>query len=85
MKIYPLGDKILLKLESAKIGNMATDSMKTGVEWGEVLACGPDVSPLIKPGDKIFVKAWSIDTIDYEGKHYVFTSEKLKGVCALVK
>jgi co-chaperonin GroES (HSP10) len=59
--------------------------MKTGVEWGTITALGPDVQGPYKVGDKIFVKAWSVDTILYNNVEYVFTSESRKGICAIVK
>ncbi len=87
LNIEPLGDQIMLKVEQAKLGVLDTSSMKTGVEWGTVLAVGPGVVSItsVKVGDKVFCKAWAIDTILYEGEDYYFTSEARKGIVAVVK
>jgi len=83
--IKPLGDQIMLKIEQASLGALDTSSMKTGVEWGVIEALGPDVQGDYKVGDKVFCKAWSVDSIFYENKDYYFTSEARKGLCAIVK
>ncbi len=75
----------MLTMEQAKLGGLDTSSMKTGVEWGIITALGPDVQGDYKVGDKIFVKAWSVDTILYDNVEYVFTSEARKGICAIIK
>lgn len=83
--IQPLGDQIMLKIEQANLGSLDTSSMKTGVEWAVITGLGPDVQGTYEIGDKIFVKAWSVDSILYENEDYHFTSEARKGVCAIVK
>ncbi len=86
MKIQPLGDQILLEIEEAKLGSLQTSSVKTGMEWAVVKAIGPDVKDeSIKVGVKVFCKGWAMDTILYEGKTYIFTSEARKGLCAILK
>lgn len=79
--IEPLGDRILLDIKQAKLGAIDASSLKTGVEWAHVIAVGPEVT-IVQPGDLVFVKAWSVDVIQYEGKDYHFTAESLKGICA---
>lgn len=74
----------MLKIEQANLGSLDTSSMKTGVEWGIVTGLGPDVQGDYKVGDKIFCKAWAIDSILYENEEYYFTSEARKGICAKV-
>jgi len=83
-KLKPVGDKILLKIEQANLGGLDTSSMKTGVEWGVIVAVGPEVSDQYSVGDKVFVKAWGVDSILFEGEDYHFTSESLKAICAVV-
>lgn len=83
-KLRPVGDRILLKVEQANLGSLDTSSMKSAVEWGTIVDMGPDVVGPYRIGDKVFVKAWSIDSILYEGEDYYFTSESLKGICAVV-
>ena len=86
MTIRPLNDELFIELEEAKLGSLNTDSVKTGQEWAIIKAVGPDVkNPDLKIGTKIFVKGWSMDTILYEGKTYVFTTESRKGIKAIIK
>lgn len=82
----PIGDFIFIEIEQAKLGGLDTSSMKTGVEWGIIKKIGPDVQNKdLKVGDKVFVKAWSTDSILYESKEYHFTSEARKGIVAVIK
>jgi len=83
--IKPLGDQIMLKIEQANLGALDTSSMKTGVEWGIITGIGPDVQGVYNIGDKVFVKAWGIDTILYENEEYHFVSEERKAMCAIVE
>lgn len=75
----------MLTIEQANLGALDTSSMKTGVEWGIVSGLGPDVQGDYKIGDKIFVKAWGVDSILYENEDYYFTSEARKAICAVIK
>lgn len=85
-KIYPVGDEIFLVSEEAKLGNLDASSVKTGQEWGIITAVGPDVKNKdLKVGTKIFVKAWSLDVILYEGENYVFTTESRHGIKAILR
>lgn len=86
MKVLPIGDQIFLDIEKAKLGAIDTSAMKTGMEWATIKEVGLDVkNPQIKKGEKVFVKAWSVDIILYEGKDYYFTSEERKGIVAILK
>lgn len=86
MKILPIGDNIFIEIEQANMGNLDTSSVKTGMEWAVIKALGKDVQNKdLKIGDKVFVKAWSVDVILYDGKDYYFTSEARKGICAILK
>lgn len=86
MKIQPCNDEIFLTIEEAKLGQLDSSSVKTGMEWAVISEIGPEVkSKDLKIGSKIFVKAWSLDIIEYEGKSYVFTSESRKGIKAIIK
>lgn len=84
LKLRPVGDRILLSVEQANLGSLDTSSMKSAVEWGTIVDMGPEVQGPYKIGDKVFVKAWSLDTILFEGVDYYFTAESLKGICAVV-
>lgn len=76
----------MLKIEQANLGALDTSSMKTGVEWGVIEAIGPDVQNKdLKVGDKVFCKAWAVDSVLYEGEDHYFTSEARKGICAIIK
>lgn len=83
-KINPVGDIIFLEIEQANVGALATDSIKTGMEWATVKEVGPEVQDKSLKGKKVFVKGWSVDIIEYEGKPYYFTSEARKGICAVI-
>jgi len=85
MKIIPVGNRIYLDIEEPTAGGLDLSSTPTAIEFGTVLALGPDVSQEIKVGDKVFFKAWAIDIINYEGKKYYFISEDTKGICAIAK
>lgn len=86
MKILPIGDQIFLDIEKASLGSLDTSSMKTGMEWAYILELGSDVkNKELKKGGKVFVKAWSVDSILFEGKDYYFTSEARNGICAIIK
>ncbi len=81
-----MGDEIFLVAEEAKLGSLDASSMKTGQEWGVITALGPDVQNKdLKVGTKIFVKAWSLDIILYEGQNYLFTTESRKGIKAIIQ
>ena len=85
-QIEPIGDIVFLEIEKANVGMLDTSSMKTGMEWGIIKALGADVqNKSLKIGSKVFVKAWAVDVILYDGKDYYFTSEARKGICAIIK
>lgn len=84
--ITPFGDNIFIRIEQASLGGLDTSAIKTGVEWGIVEALGPDVATYgLKAGDKVFCKAWAIDSILYDNVEYYFTSEARKGIVAIVR
>lgn len=86
MRIQPIKDHIFLEIEKANLGALETSSMKTGMEWGIIKETGPDVEdPDLAVGNKVFVKAWAVDVILYEGKDYYFTSEARNGIVAIIK
>ena len=86
MKIVPFDDQIFLEIEQAKLGNLDSSSIKTGMEWATIKAIGWKVqSTQLKVGQKVFVKAWAIDSILFEGKDYYFTSEARRGICAIIE
>lgn len=85
LKVQPIGDILFLDIEKANVGALDTSSVKTGMEWAKIRAMGPDVKGYYKVGDKVFVKAWAVDIIHYEGEDYYFTSEERKGICAIIQ
>ena len=86
MTIQPVNDILFLDIEPASLGGLDTSSIKTGMEWATIKAVGPNVqNKFLTVGDKIFVKGWSVDVIEYEGKPYYFTSEVRNGICAIIK
>lgn len=84
MKIIPQPKTVYLKIESNKAGVLDTSSRVSAVEIAEVLDVGEGVSS-IKKGDKVFVKSWAIDIIDYEDKKYHFVNVDTNGILAVVK
>lgn len=85
LKFKPVNDEIYLAIEDAKLGSLDTDSVKTGQEWGIITAIGPDVQDKeLSLGKKVFCKGWGMDTILYEGKTYVFTTESRHAIKAIV-
>lgn len=86
LKFQPVNDEIYLEIEDAKLGNLDSSSVKTGQEWGVITAIGPEVKNKdLKIGTKVFCKGWSMDTILYEGKTYVFTTESRHGIKAILR
>lgn len=84
--LEPVGDEIYLEMEEAKLGNLDSSSVKTGMEWGIITAVGPDVkNQSLKIGTKVFCKGWAMDVILYEGKNYIFTSESRHGIKAILR
>lgn len=75
---------IFLEIEEAKLGALDSSSVKTGMEWATVSEIGPDVKNKELKGKKIFVKAWGVDVIEFEGKPYYFTSEARNTICAVI-
>jgi co-chaperonin GroES (HSP10) len=84
MKIEPVGNIIYLEIKEAKAGVLDTSSRQSAVEYAQVLAVGSEVK-IVKPGDWVFVKAWSVDIINHEDKRFYFVSEDTNGVLAIVK
>lgn len=96
MKIIPLGNNVQLEIEEASAGMLDTSSRESAVEYAKVVAIGthvnrtiinPDAhtSEWIKVDDHVFVKAWAIDIINYEGKKYYFCNLDTNGILAVVK
>lgn len=84
MKIKPLAGIIYLKIEEPKAGVLDTSSKPSAIEYAEVLAVGEFVEG-IKKGDKVFVKAWAIDSIFFQDKKYYFVAEESNGILAVVE
>lgn len=88
MKVKPVGKVIYLKLDTVeqvggKVASLDTSSKKTTREFAEVIAVGPLVTT-VKPGDKVFIKAWAIDIINHDKVEHFFTHEDRDGLCAIV-
>lgn len=86
MQITPLYDYIQLDIQEAKLGGLKTDSIKTGMQWGTIVALGPDVANKeLKVKDLVFIAAWADEPILYESITYHFISEERGGIIAHVK
>lgn len=82
MKIFPFGDRILVKpVEKPQILS-GDDGVLS--EYGEVVAVGPDVK-LIKVGDKVGFSVFGVEklVID-EAKHY-FIQENPEFLLAIIE
>lgn len=84
MKITPIGNMVQLHIQVAEAGILDTSSLDTAVEFAEVLAVGDKVETL-KPSEKVFVKAWAVDIINYKGEKYYFVDITSNGILAKVE
>jgi co-chaperonin GroES (HSP10) len=84
MKIKPLNDIVQLKIEEVKAGVLDTSSRESAVEYAEVVEVGENVYDLAS-GDKVFVKAWGVDIVNYEDKKYHFVNINTNAILAVVK
>ena len=71
--IEPLENIVYLKIDEVKVGGLDTSSRNSAVEVAVVESVGEGVKNL-KKGDKIFVKAWGVDSISYNDKKYYFVN-----------
>ena len=98
MKIKPLFNQVYLSISEPQAGVLDTSSKPSAIEYAEVLAVPEHDCDLLKPstnkptcdfelhpGDKIFVKAWAIDTIVYKDKKYHFINFESEGILAKVE
>jgi len=87
MTIRPLGNNIQLKIEEVQAGVLDTSSRDTVVEYAQVVAIGDSVPAfnVLKTGDYVFVKAWAIDSINYQDQKYYFCNLDTGGVLAVVR
>ena len=81
--IKPLKNKIYFKVERPTVGGLDLSSKPTSTEIGEVLAVGEGVEE-IKIGDKIFVKGWCQDIVQYNKEWYYFADADSKGIIAII-
>ena len=84
MKIKPAKNKVYLKLEVPKVGGLDISSRPTAMEVAEVIDVGEGITEF-KKGDKIMVKSWAVDVIDYQDQKYYFIDIDSKGICAIMK
>jgi co-chaperonin GroES (HSP10) len=84
MKIQPLKDIIMIKVNEVSVGGLDTSSKASAIEFGEVIAVGPDQKQ-VKVGDKIMFKSWAVDLINYEDKVYEFINPETGGIMAICK
>jgi len=83
VKIQPLKGIIYLKIEEGKAGILDTSSRASAVEYATVLDIGEGVES-VKKGDRVFVKAWAIDIVNYEDERYYFCAQETNGILAVV-
>lgn len=93
IKIIPQPNIVYLKVEKPVLAGMDTSSIKAAVEFAEVVAMptttafsGIDHLPYsLAVGDKVFVKAWAMDTITYNDEEFHFVNLASGGILAVVK
>ncbi len=84
MKIKALGQRIQLKIEEPKAGDLDMSNMNVAKEVGEVIGIGKDVTLPVKVGDRVLFKAWAVDIITEDGKKYYFISQQTDGICGVI-
>lgn len=88
--IKPINGKIQIKIEQPKVGGLDLSSKETAIEVAEVVALPAHIEGQsfinlgLNVGDKIMVKAWSIDVLTWEGEKYYFVDSDSKGICAII-
>lgn len=83
IKIEPGPGIIYMKYEKPTLAGMEIPS-SVAIEFGEVIAVGEGVKNW-KPGDKLFVKSWATDIVNYEGIEYRFVNEATGGILAKLR
>ena len=83
MKIEPQENIVYIKTEEVKAGALDTSIRESAIEVAEVIAIGDGVTTL-KPGDKIMVKAWAVDTVNFQGENYRFVNINTGGILCKV-
>lgn len=82
--IQPINNKIQIEIEKPTAGGLDLSSKPGAVECGTVIATAKDLTEINK-GDKILVKAWSIDIINYNDKTFYFVDADSEGICAVIR
>lgn len=87
MKIQPLQNIVYIKIDEVHAGALVTSSKASAVEFAEVIALGKhaDMEKTLKVGDKIFVKSWGVDIVQYGDQKYHFVSIETNAILAIVK
>jgi len=87
MIILPVNKKIQLKIEQPTAGGLDLSSKETAIEVAEIVAIPSDAKIIggVCIGDKIMVKAWAIDIINYNGEKFYFVDSDSSGICAVIK
>jgi len=83
INIEPQKNIVHIKTEEVKAGALDTSSRDSAIEVAQVVSVGEGVD--LKPGDKIFVKAWAVDTIVHLGEKYRFVNVETGGILATIK
>lgn len=83
MKITPLNNKVLIKIESPKVGMLDISSKKSILEKGTIVEANPKCDYL-KQGDTILFKAWAVDVFTIEDETYYFIDFDSPGLCGKV-
>lgn len=79
-----LKNRVYLDIKEPEAGALSLESMPTAIEYAEVLEVGEGIDEL-KKGDRVFVKAWSIDIVNHDGKKYHFVDFRTGGILSITK
>lgn len=85
MTIIPQPNIVYLKVDRPVLAGMDTSSIKAAVEFAEVIAFTPIEVTDLKVGDKVFVKAWAMDTVTYNNEEFHFVNLASGGILAVVQ
>lgn len=86
MKIQPLSDRVLIKLEAAeettKSGILLTGSAKEKPQVADVIAVGPgglvdgkEVKMTVKVGDRVLTSKYSGTEVKMDGEEYIIVRQ----------
>ncbi|MDR1931924.1 MAG: co-chaperone GroES [Spirochaetales bacterium] len=88
MKLQPIGDRILLKVEAAETktagGLYIPDTAQEKTQTGKVIAVGDDKDAIkVKPGDKVMYDKYAGTTVKIDGDDHLVV--KMQDIIAIIE